>query len=116
MLTPLSEDLRFDKTIGGAVATAALYVGGLVGCLSAVHLEKASGTRIQLWTGLLFSVGNTLAALSTEQKVCWNELYGCSPSLLLGGRLLTGFSSGLVLALSPKYTPTRRRHHGTTFL
>ena len=103
MLTQLSEDLRFDKNSGGAVGTAALYVGGLAGGLSAVHFEKASGTFMQLWTGILFSVGNTLAAFATEQKVCWSGLHGCSPSMLLGGRLLTGFACGLVLALTPKY-------------
>ena len=104
MLEPMSEDLGFDKNVGGAVATAAFYVGAILGGFVIAPFEKASGKFAQLWIGALYALGNILAGLTTDHNLCWGgPLDGCVANMLVAGRVLTGFASGLMLVVSPKY-------------
>ena len=103
MLEAMSEDLGFDKNVGGAVASASLYIGIMIGGLTAGPFEKISGRFVQTWIGLLYTTGNLLAGFSTDHKICWGGPFGgCVADMLFIGRLLNGFASGFMLVVSPK--------------
>ena len=111
MLEPMSEDLGFDKNVGGAVATSVFYIGAMVGGLIAGPFEKASGKFAQLWIGALYAFGNIFAGLTTDSKVCWGGPFdGCVAKMLFAGRVLTGLASGLMLVVSPKCDISDNRH------
>ena len=104
MLDNLSEDLTFEKNVGGAAVSSIFYVGAMLGGLVAGPFEKASGKFAQLWIGVLYACGNIIAGLTADHKFCWGGPFdGCVTSMLFAARILTGFALGLMLVVSPKY-------------
>jgi len=104
MLSTLSEDLGFDENVGGAVATAALYLGAGVGGVLAGPFQRCCGKFSQVWIGVLYLAGSVLCGCTTDHKVCWGGPFdGCVANMLFVGRCLTGIASGLMLVISPKY-------------
>ena len=103
MLNDVSEDLGFDKSVGGGVISSALFLGAGVGGLVARPLDKVLAEHGQLCMSLLFVVGNVLCGASIDQKLCQGaSLDGCVPAMILAGRLVIGFASGLALVASPR--------------
>ena len=111
MLENMSDDLAFEKNVGGAAVSSIFYVGAMVGGLIAGPFEKASGRFAQLCISVLYASGNILAGFTTDSKVCWGGPFGgCVADMLFAGRVLTGLASGLMLVVSPKCDISDNRH------
>lgn len=103
MLDRLSEDLGFDKNVGGAVASAALYLGAGVGGLLSGLFQRICGKFSQVLIGIMYAAGSVMCGLSTDDKICWGGPFdGCVAYMVVAGRTLTGIASGLMLVISPK--------------
>lgn len=103
MLDALSEDLGFDKNIGGAVVAAVIYLGCAIGSFLSGWVQSFFRQFSQILVAVLFLIGSLLCALSTSQKLCWSgPLPGCVPIMLLIGRWVIGVASGITVVISPK--------------
>jgi len=103
MLDSVSSELNFDKNIGGAIATGAIYLGCTIGSFLSGLTLHFFGRCSQLVMATLFLMGSILCGLSPQNHLCWGgPLNGCVPTMLLCGRLLIGLASGLAVVMSPK--------------
>ena len=112
MLEAVSNDLKFDENIGGAVAAAALYAGAVIGGFVVGPFEQCCGRLAQFWNALLYLLASLLCGLTTEHKICWGGPFdGCVPYMLLLGRVIAGVAFGFSIVISPKWTETRFDAH-----
>eukprot|EP00210_Caulerpa_lentillifera_P006626 g6331.t1 len=104
MLDAVSDDMEFDKNIGGAVVTAVIYSGCAIGSLMSSFFEFAFRRFSQLVVALLFLTGSLLCAFTSSHQFCWNGVFhGCVPIMLFLGRAIIGFASGITVVISPKF-------------
>ena len=93
MLENMSQDLAFEKNVGGTAVSSIFCVGAMVSGLLAGPFEKATGKFAQLCIGVLYASGNILAGFTTDSKVCWGGPFGgCVADMLFAGRVLTGLA------------------------
>ena len=103
MLEAISEDLGFEANVGGAVASAVIYAGAVIGGFFVGPFEKRCGRFAQFWSSFLFLLASLLCGLTTEHKICWDGLFdGCVPYMLFFGRVIAGLAFGFSIVISPK--------------